>query len=160
MWHYDFNMPMAHGYEQALAMVRDLGLGMDDVEEMYRRMVFNIVARNQDDHVKNIAFLMDREGTWSLAPAFDVTYSYNPSGRWTGQHQMTLNSKVDGFTMEDFKACARTASMKRGVAEKIIHEVQTVVSRWADYADKVRVKASDRDKIQRVLRTAPFPTEG
>ncbi len=155
--HYDFNIPTAHGYEQALAAVRGLGLGMDDVEEMYRRMVFNIVARNQDDHVKNIAFLMNRSGEWSLAPAFDVTYSYNPSGRYTGRHQMTLNGKADGFTMGDFKACARTASMKRGAAQSIIDEVQTTVSRWADYADEVGVKPSHRDKIRRVLRTAPFP---
>jgi len=156
--HYDFNLPMAHGYEQALAMVRALELGMDDVEEMYRRMVFNIVARNQDDHVKNIAFLMDREGSWSLAPAFDVTYSYNPSGRWTGRHQMTLNGKAGAFTMEDFKACARAASLKRGVAEAIIDSVQAVVACWADYADEARMNASDRDKIQQALRTAPFPT--
>jgi serine/threonine-protein kinase HipA len=155
--HYDFNMPAAHGYEQALATVRALGLGMEAVEEMYRRMVFNIVARNQDDHVKNMAFLMDRTGKWSLAPAFDVTYSYNPAGAHAAQHQMTLNGKADGFTMGDFKDCARTASMKRGAAQSIIDEVQTTVSRWADYADGVGVKPSQRDKIQRVLRIAPFP---
>jgi serine/threonine-protein kinase HipA len=155
--HYDFNMPMAHGYEQALAAVRSLGLGIDDIEEMYRRMVFNIVARNQDDHVKNISFLMDRRAEWSLAPAFDVTYSYNPSGRYTGRHQMTLNGKADGFTMGDFKACAQTASMKKGLAESIIDEVQKTVSRWTDYADDAGVKSSHRDKIRRALRTTPFP---
>jgi serine/threonine-protein kinase HipA len=155
--HYDFNMPAAHGYEQALMALRNLDLRMEDIEEMYRRMVFNIVARNQDDHVKNIAFLMDRKGKWSLAPAFDVTYSYNPSGDFTRQHQMTLNGKVDAFTMEDFKACAKTASMKRGVAESIIERVQETVSRWTDYADEAGVKHSHRDKIQRTLRTHPFP---
>ncbi len=79
--HFDFNLAGAYGYEQALQIIRRLGLPMSDVEEQFRRMVFNIVARNQDDHVKNIAFLMDKSGSWSLSPAFDVTYSYNPAGR-------------------------------------------------------------------------------
>ena len=83
-------------------------------------MAFNIVARNQDDHVKNIAFLMDRPGRWSLSPAFDVTYSYNPAGRWTGAHQMTLNGKGDDFEVEDFVACARNAALKRGRATAIL----------------------------------------
>ena len=78
--HYDFNQGGAHSYEQALRVIDRLGLGKDAAEEQFRRMAFNIVARNQDDHVKNIAFLMDRSGRWSLSPAFAVTYSYNPAG--------------------------------------------------------------------------------
>ncbi|MCK5688481.1 type II toxin-antitoxin system HipA family toxin, partial [Myxococcota bacterium] len=78
MAHFDFNLAGAYGYEQALLVIRQLGLPMSTIEEMFRRMVFNIIARNQDDHVKNIAFLMDKSGQWSLAPAFDMTYSYNP----------------------------------------------------------------------------------
>jgi len=97
--HFDFNAAGAYGYEQALLVMRRLGLPTPMLEEQFRRMAFNIVARNQDDHVKNIAFLMDQEGSWSLAPAFDMTYSYNPSGPWTAQHQMTLNDKRDGFTL-------------------------------------------------------------
>jgi serine/threonine-protein kinase HipA len=73
-------------------------------------MAFNIVARNQDDHVKNVAFLMDRSGVWSLAPAFDVTYAYRPSSPWTGRHQMSMNGKREGFTLEDFDACGRVAA--------------------------------------------------
>ena len=88
-------------------MIRQLGLPMQAIEEQFRRMVFNIVARNQDDHVKNIAFLMDKAGEWSLAPAFDMTYSYNPSGAWTARHQMTLNGKRDDFDLEDFKPVRR-----------------------------------------------------
>ena len=87
--HYDFNAAGAYSYEQALQVIRRLDLSMDTVEEQFRRMAFNILARNQDDHVKNIAFLMDRDGRWSLSPAFDVTYSFNPRGVWTGQHQMS-----------------------------------------------------------------------
>ena len=105
--HFDYNAPGAHSYEQALLIIRQLGLSMDDIEEQFRRMAFNVVARNQDDHVKNIAFLMDQNGDWSLAPAFDVTYSYNPTGSWTSHHQMSLNAKRDNFTVEDFRAVAR-----------------------------------------------------
>lgn len=156
MAHYDFNQAGAYGYEQALQVIRRLGLPMTTIEEQFRRMVFNIIARNQDDHVKNIAFLMDRSGTWFLSPAFDVTYSYQPSGRWTSSHQMTLNGKRDGFTLEDFKACAQSASMKRGRAEAILAEVRGVVARWRDYADASRVSPEQRDKIEATLRLAPF----
>ena len=83
--HYDFNMAGAYAYEQALLVIRQLGLPMRVIEEQFRRMVFNIVARNHDDHVKNIAFLMDKSGNWSLSPAFDMTYSFNPAGAWTAR---------------------------------------------------------------------------
>lgn len=135
-------MAGAYSYEQALHVIRHLGLPMSSIEEMFRRMVFNIIARNQDDHVKNIAFLMDKSGTWSLAPAFDTTYSFNPSGTWTASHQMTLNGKRDGFTLEDFKAYARTASMKRGRAEAIIKEVREKVKHWRNYAEEAGVPSS------------------
>ncbi|HIZ51540.1 MAG TPA: HipA domain-containing protein [Candidatus Pseudomonas excrementavium] len=102
--HFDFNQAGAYSYEQAMLVIRHLGLPMQAREEQFRRMAFNIIARNQDDHVKNIAFLMDRQGNWSLSPAFDVTYSYNPQGMWTGSHQMSMNGKRDGFMLEDFKA--------------------------------------------------------
>ena len=150
--HYDFNMAGAYGYEQALLVIRQLGLPMQAIEQQFRRMVFNIIARNQDDHVKNIAFLMDKSGQWSLSPAFDMTYSFNPAGSWTASHQMTLNGKRDDFTLEDFKACAKTASMKRGRAEVIVSEVHEVVSRWRDYAEDAGVPVSMRDRIQRTLR--------
>ncbi|MCB1733442.1 MAG: HipA domain-containing protein, partial [Halieaceae bacterium] len=108
--HYDFNMAGAHSYEQALLVMRQLGLPMRDIEQQFRRMVFNIVVRNQDDHVKNIAFLMDKQGNWSLSPAFDMTYSFNPNGAWTATHQMTMNGKREHFTLDDFRACAKTAA--------------------------------------------------
>jgi serine/threonine-protein kinase HipA len=150
--HFDFNQAGAYGYEQALLTIRQLNLPMSAIEEQFRRMVFNIVARNQDDHVKNIAFLMNQQGEWSLAPAFDVTYSYNPSGSWTAQHQMTLNGKRDGFTREDFEACAKSAVMKRGRAAKIIGEVQAAVKRWPEFAAEARLADEWRDKIQKTHR--------
>ena len=150
--HYDFNNPSAYSYEQALMVIRQLGLPMEAVEEQFRRMVFNVIGRNQDDHVKNIAFLMDQQGRWSLAPAFDMTYSYNPSGDWTAQHQMSINGKRDGFTLEDFRACARSAMMKRGRAEKIVEEVRAAFARWPEFADRAQVAPEWRKQIQGNLR--------
>ena len=154
--HFDFNQAGAYGYEQALLAIRRLQLPMAAVEEQFRRMVFNVVARNQDDHVKNIAFLMNPLGEWSLAPAFDVTYSFNPAGAWTGTHQMTLNGKRDGFTREDFVQCARSALMKRGRAATILEEVQTTVERWPEFAAEAGVPDEWRDKIQKTHRLS-FP---
>jgi serine/threonine-protein kinase HipA len=150
--HYDFQQAGAYSYEQALQTIRRLKLPMAAVEEQFRRMVFNIVSRNQDDHVKNIAFLMNQSGEWSLAPAFDVTYSYNPSGSWTSTHQMTLKGRRDGFTMEDFEACAKSALMKRGRAAVIIAEVQAAVRRWPEFAAEAQIDEERRDKIQKTHR--------
>ena len=150
--HFDYNIAGAYSYEQALLVIRQLDLGMGAIEEQFRRMVFNIVGRNQDDHVKNIAFLMNKRGDWSLSPAFDMTYSFNPSGLWTSSHQMSMNGKRDDFVLDDFKACAKTASMKRGRAETISNEVTAIVARWRDYADEVGVSPDQRDKIQKSLR--------
>jgi serine/threonine-protein kinase HipA len=146
--HFDFNQAGAYSYEQALLMIHQLNLPMEAVEEQFRRMTFNIAARNQDDHVKNIAFLMDKAGHWSLAPAFDVTYSYNPVGSWTAVHQMTMNGKRDGFTLADFRACAQSARMKRGRAQAIVEEVRAAVARWPQYAERAQVPSAWSEPIQ------------
>jgi serine/threonine-protein kinase HipA len=150
--HFDFNQAGAYAYEQAFLVIRQLNLPMADVEEQFRRMAFNIVARNQDDHVKNIAFLMDKTGRWSLAPAFDVTYSYNPSGSWTDRHQMSMNGKRDGFTLADFRACAKAALMKRGRAEAIVDEVCAAIKKWSDCAEQAEVMHDWRKQIRQNLR--------
>jgi serine/threonine-protein kinase HipA len=152
MAHYDFNMAGAYGYEQALLTIKRLGLPMGAVEEQFRRMVFNIVARNQDDHVKNIAFLLNKAGRWSLAPAFDMTYSFNPAGQWTATHQMTVNTKRDGFTLADLDACAKSASMKRGRAKTIAAEVIAAVSNWKQFAAEAGVPTYWQDQILSTLR--------
>jgi serine/threonine-protein kinase HipA len=154
--HLDFNQPGVHSYEQAFDAMRRLDLPASATAEMYRRMVFNIIARNQDDHVKNIAFLMDRSGNWSLAPAFDMAYSYQPGGNWTSSHQMTVNGKRDDFTLDDFLACGKSALLKRGQAKIILNEVIQVVSCWTDYADHAGVNSNQRDKIHKALRLKPF----
>jgi serine/threonine-protein kinase HipA len=150
--HFDFNAAGAHSYEQAFDVMKRLELPMSSIEQQFRRMVFNVVARNQDDHVKNIAFLMDPQGKWSLAPAFDVTYAYNPEGRWTKSHQMTIHGKQEGFVLEDFRACAATAGLKRGRAEAIVAAVRTAVMAWPAYAEEAGVKASQRDLIRSSLQ--------
>jgi serine/threonine-protein kinase HipA len=125
---------------------------MTQVEQQFRRMIFNIVSRNQDDHVKNIAFLMDKTGRWALSPAFDVTYSYSPSGAWTSRHQMSVNGKRDGFNLEDLKACGRVASLKRGRAQAILGEVTAAVARWSEFAERAGVAPKRRRQILKTLR--------
>lgn len=154
--HFDFNQAGAYSYEQALLTIRRLKLPMASVEQMFRRMAFNIVARNQDDHVKNIAFLMDKQGEWALAPAFDVIYSYNPTGLFTAMHQMTLNGKRDGFTHADFEACAKSALMKRGRASSILTEVTAAVKRWPEFAAEAKLAEGWSGKIQKTHRLS-FP---
>ena len=148
--HLDFNRAGAHSYEQAFLVIQQLGLPMASVEEQFRRMVFNIVARNQDDHVKNIAFLMDQDGGWSLSPAFDLTYSFNPGGAWTATHQMTMNGKREGFTRGDFDACAKAAGMKRGRAGTILDEVIACVKDWPRFATQTKLSEPTMRKIQKV----------
>jgi serine/threonine-protein kinase HipA len=154
--HFDFNQAGAYAYEQSLLVMRRLGLPMAAIEEQFRRMTFNIVARNQDDHVKNIAFLMNKQGVWSLAPAFDVTYSYNHVGAWTATHQMTLNGKRDNFSRNDFVQCARAAMMKRGRATAILDEVIAGVQRWPEFAERARLTDPVRDQIAHAHRLT-FP---
>jgi serine/threonine-protein kinase HipA len=150
--HFDFNLDGAYSYEQALMTIRSLGLPMQTVEQQFRRMAFNVVARNQDDHVKNIAFLMDRSGSWSLSPAFDVTYAYNPRRKWTARHQMSLNGKRDGFNLDDFIQCADGVSMKRGRGKAILDEVSEAVAEWPRFASTVGVPDDEIKRIGRAHR--------
>jgi serine/threonine-protein kinase HipA len=155
--HLDYNDALANSYEQAFLAIRRLGLPQSAVEEQFRRMVFNIVARNQDDHVKNIAFLMDRRGEWSLSPAFDVTYSYNPGGRWTGQHQMSAAGKRDGFTLHDLRQIGRTATLKRGRADAILGQVRDAVTAWPELAGAAGVAPREIAQIASAHRLALPP---
>ncbi len=150
--HLDYHNPGIYSYEQAVYIMRNIGLETKSVEQMFRRMAFNIIARNQDDHVKNIAFLMNKKGEWSLSPAFDVTYSYQPGGEWTSKHQMSMNGKIDDFNIDDFRTCGKTVGLKRGRAEKIVEEIKSVVSNWRDYADDAGVDPVHRNKISNSLR--------
>jgi serine/threonine-protein kinase HipA len=150
--HLDFELGEAHSYEQAFAAIRRLGLSAETAEAQFRRMVFNVVARNQDDHVKNISFLMDRRGEWSLSPAFDVVYAYNPDGRWTRVHQMSINGKRDDFTVADLDQVASVAGLKRGAARTILDEVTVAVERWPEFAAAARVPEETVGRIGATLR--------
>ncbi len=135
--HHDFNHAGGTAYEQALALMGALGLPRSDLLQQFRRMVFNVVARNQDDHTKNIALLMDRRGRWSLSPAFDVTWAHNPRGDWTHQHQMSLDGKRDGFVLEDLLAVGRTCGVRRREVRRILDEVCAAVRLWPDLAGEL-----------------------
>lgn len=150
--HFDYNRPGAHSYEQAFLIIRQLGLAHDALEQMFRRMTFNVIVRNQDDHVKNIAFLMDRAGNWELSPAYDMTFAYRPGSGWTGRHQMTLNGKRDGFSMEDFRQAGELATLKRKRAEEIVEEVHEVVADWQAYAAQAEVEQGHVKTVQAALR--------
>jgi serine/threonine-protein kinase HipA len=135
-------------------LIRRLGLATPVVEQQFRRMVFNVVARNQDDHVKNIAFLMDRQGAWSLAPAYDVIWAWKPGNPWLDSHQMSINGKRDGFTVADLRAVAAVGGLKRGRAEAILAEVVEVVAGWAEIAGEVGVDEGMAEQIARSHRLA------
>ncbi|HEX4024830.1 MAG TPA: HipA domain-containing protein [Steroidobacteraceae bacterium] len=150
--HFDFNLASAYAYEQAFQVMKRLELPMRSIEQQFRRMLFNVIARNQDDHVKNIAFLMDKSGAWSLSPAFDVTYAYNPAGTWTARHQMTINGKADGFALSDFHACAQVAGMKLGRDREILAEVIGAVEQWPRYAEQAGVARKHRDQVAAARR--------
>lgn len=137
--HFDFNTPRAYSYEQAIETIRMLDIGQVAVEEQLRRAFLNVVIRNQDDHVKNIAFLMDRAGNWSLSPAYDVTYAYNPSGDWTSQHQMSLNGKTDDFALEDLLAFGRFADVKVRRCKAILEDVLAAADNWTRHAEAAEV---------------------
>ena len=152
MGHFDFNQAGAYSYEQAFQIARHLKLPQADLTELYRRALFNIMARNQDDHTKNIAFLMDRRGGWRLAPAYDLIYAYNPSGAWTHRHQMTLAGKRENFTVGDLLTAARSADLKPTRAKAIFTQVQTAIVSWQAHAESASVSAEWRDEIQKNLR--------
>lgn len=154
MSHFDFNENGAHSYEEVFQTMRKLDLTPQEVEQQFLRMAFNIVARNQDDHVKNISFLMDRRGQWRLSPAYDVTYAYNADGRYTSTHQMSMNGKVDGFAFGDFEACGNAAILKRGRWRELLEQVMGAVSEWPEIASKCGVDEQRIAQISRVQRLA------
>lgn len=128
MAHYDYRNPRSYSYEQVFNVMRALRLPYSQAQEMYRRMVFNVVIRNQDDHTKNISFLMDRQGKWTLSPAYDMGFAYNPKGGWTAQHQMSINGKFDDITRQDLLEFAKRNNIKE--ATEIIDRIAEVSSRW------------------------------
>ena len=143
--HYDYRNPRSYSYEQAFNVMRALRLPYSQAQEMYRRMVFNVVIRNQDDHTKNISFLMDRQGKWTLSPAYDMGFAYNPKGGWTAQHQMSINGKFDDISRQDLLEFARHNNIKE--ATEIIDRIAEVSSRWPLLARECEVPQPMIDAI-------------
>lgn len=152
MRHFDYNQAGVYAYEQAIETIQLLSLPVEDTEQQVRRTYFNILARNHDDHVKNIAFLMDKQGQWRLSPAFDVAYSYNPSGDWTSRHQMSLNGKRDNFQNEDLITFAKAAGLKKAKATTLLREVAESIVNWRRYAAQAEVSQHDIKRIENTFR--------
>lgn len=148
--HFDYKKQGAYAYENVFDVMRKLRLPHADAVQLFKRMVFNVVARNQDDHTKNISFLMNKEGVWSLSPAYDVTYSYNPDGVWTNTHQMSINGKLDGFTMEDLIAVGSKISLNK--SKVIVEEIIKQVRDWEIYAKEAEVPKEQYLKLQKTFR--------
>ena len=151
--HYDYRQPASYSYEQAIQVIRRMGLPRKDMEQQVLRAIFNLIGRNCDDHVKNIAFIMNRRGEWRLSPAFDISYAWNPSGEWTSRHQMSVNGKRDGFEREDLHALAKVADIKKARAEQMVQRVIEVVHRWPDFAKEAGVADAQVKNIQASQRT-------
>lgn len=149
MQHYDFNEINLYSYEQLFETMRALGLPYPEAEQLYRRMVFNVMARNCDDHTKNFAFVMDKTGKWSLSPAFDVCHAYRPGSDWVSQHNLSINGKRKGLTTEDLLLVAKQMNVKK--AKAIIQQTADVVSSWKAYAEKVNVDPPLKQAIEKTL---------
>ena len=150
MSHFDFNMAGAYSYEDAFEEMRALSLPYPDLDQLYKRMVFNVVARNQDDHTKNISFLMDKTGEWRLSPAYDLTWNYNPRGDWTNVHQMSINQKRDNFTMIDLVEVAQRQGIKNPT--ETIERTLDTLSRWKHFASDTGVRLDMIDAAQKTHR--------
>ena len=153
MRHFDFNLARAYSYEQAIETIRMLGLGREAIKEQVRRSLLNVFIRNQDDHTKNIAFLMDSSGRWSLSPAFDVVYAYNPKGDWTSEHQMSLAGKTDGFELDDLLAFGKFADLKTIETKAMISEIGAAVDRWSQFARDAGVPSAMAQIAKRGFRS-------
>ncbi|MBN8696080.1 MAG: type II toxin-antitoxin system HipA family toxin [Bacteroidetes bacterium] len=145
MSHFDFSKVGAYAYEQVFQTIRSLRLSASASQQLYKRMVFNVVARNLDDHTKNFSFIMDKTGTWNLAPAFDVTWSYNPSNKWIQRHNLSMNGKTDNITRDDLLKVGKEMGVKKTKA--IIDEVISVVKKWPSYAEETGVKSAQLEHI-------------
>lgn len=147
--HYDFNEIHSFSYEQLFETMRSMLLPYTDAEQLYRRMVFNVMARNCDDHTKNFSFIMDKTGQWKLAPAFDVCHSFRPDSTWVSQHSMSINGKRQHITRNDLLQVAQKMNIKK--ADAIINQVRDAVSKWDEFALQTEVKKDLKEAIAKTL---------
>jgi len=147
--HYDFNEIAAFSYEQLFETMRSMLLPYPDAEQLFRRMVFNVMAKNCDDHTKNFSFIMDKAGKWRLAPAFDICHAFRPGSTWVSQHSLSINGKRQNITRDDLLQVAKRMNIKKAVA--IIDQVHAAVCKWNDFASQANVENVLRDAIAKTL---------
>ena len=150
--HYDRDTTGAYSYEQLILNLRELKFGQDEIDEIFRRAIFNIVGRNQDDHTKNFGFLMNKKGEWRLSPAFDMTYSYDSTGKWTKSHQISLNKKRDGFTRNDIISFGKYCNITEKKSIEILDKTLDVFKRFEELAEKYNVPKELKKTIISNLR--------
>jgi serine/threonine-protein kinase HipA len=149
MKHFDYNLVTSFSYEQLFQTLRELKLPYPVAEQLFRRMVFNVMARNCDDHTKNFAFMLKKDGKWELAPAYDVCHAYQPKHQWVSQHALSINDKRTNITKDDLLTIGK--SIKHKKAAETIEEISNTVSQWKTYADEVKVSPKLRDEIAATL---------
>ena len=152
--HIDYNIPRQASYEMLALRSIQLGIKQKQLDELFRRMVFNVLGVNNDDHVKNFSFLMDKDGIWTLAPAYDMTFSYRPDSLWVSQHQMSINGKGKNITLEDIMSVAKIMRISSRKAVKIIEEVRNALKKWEEYADKYSISETIITEIQEQMNIA------
>jgi serine/threonine-protein kinase HipA len=148
--HLDFNQANTHDYAQAFQVIAKLGMGPDATDELFRRMAFNVMAMNRDDHTKNLSFMLRRGGTWELAPAYDITFSYNPESRWVAKHQMAINRKFEDITRQDFMEVADRYSVRR--PKDILAQVAEAVGGFNHHAFQAGLPRREAEEVARLLR--------
>ena len=146
--HFDYNTPNLCSYELYTDYAKRLGIGKSGIEQIFRRMIFAVLGGNCDDHVKNFSFLMNRKGEWGLSPAYDLTFAYNPDNRWISKHQMSVNGKTSGITMNDLMASGKSMGLPAEFCKKTIAETERVVSDWLLYAEKCGISEERALEIQ------------
>jgi serine/threonine-protein kinase HipA len=149
MQHFDFNDINSFSYEQLFETMRALGLPYPQADQLFRRMVFNVLARNCDDHTKNFAFLMSDNGRWRLSPAYDICYSYRPGSAWVSRQSLSVNGKRENINRDDFLSVAKQMNIKK--APSIVCDINRTVSRWNEYAEQTNVSPELRDSIDKTL---------
>ena len=147
--HFDFNNVLQYSYEQLFETMRMLRLSYPQAEQMYRRMVFNVMSRNCDDHTKNFAFMMNKGGEWKLAPAYDICHAYRPGSQWVSQHSLSINGKRTNISRQDLLDVAYQMNVKK--APKILDEINNIVSEWNSYAEKFSVHSDLKEAVNKTL---------
>ena len=154
--HMDFNQAGIYSYEQIFGILNRIGAHHIDSAQLFRRMIFNILSFNCDDHTKNFSFLMDRNGQWRLAPAYDISFAYNPNGAWTYSHQISVNGKRKGFIKADFENCIKIGNLSSREVNSIFKDVKYSVSKWKKTAEKAGLSEKRTDEIEKILNTNPI----